>query len=249
MQGVAARTEPESLALTQSGSALGTPSYMAPEQRSNPSAVDQQADIYSLGVVFHEMLTGELPSGTISPPSRKTPMDPRVDELVLRALARQKEDRYRTAAEIRTCVWITMFVWCRRAWFTVALRRMPVLNAGPVSMAEPLLILAWKGVLAQCAVSVLWGVFGQVIMMAQMTRLLPNLPYPPGLTLLYFTDACLSPVLLSIALAVLLVRRELRRQETFFTPATAPAWMPRVAFLFVLFAVVSSLPHAIRGHV
>jgi serine/threonine protein kinase len=85
-------------------SALGTPSYMAPEQRSNPSAVDQQADIYSLGVVFYEMLTGELPSGTITPPSRKTPMDPRVDEVVLRAMARQKEDRYRTPAEIRTCV-------------------------------------------------------------------------------------------------------------------------------------------------
>jgi serine/threonine protein kinase len=95
---------PEDSALTQSGSALGTPSYMAPEQRSNPSAVDQQADIYSLGVVFYEMLTGELPTGNIAPPSRKTPMDPRVDDVVLRAMARQKEDRYRTAAEIRTCV-------------------------------------------------------------------------------------------------------------------------------------------------
>jgi tRNA A-37 threonylcarbamoyl transferase component Bud32 len=95
---------PQDIALTQSGNALGTPSYMAPEQRSSPSTVDSQADIYSLGVVFYEMLTGELPSRHVVPPSRKAPMDPRVDEVVLRALARHKEQRYRTAAEIRTSV-------------------------------------------------------------------------------------------------------------------------------------------------
>jgi serine/threonine protein kinase len=95
---------PADLALTQSGSALGTPSYMAPEQRSSPSTVDQRADIYSLGVVFYEMLTGELPTGNFARPSSRTPMDPRVDDVVMRAMARQKEQRFQSVKEVRTRV-------------------------------------------------------------------------------------------------------------------------------------------------
>jgi len=49
--------------LTQSGAKLGTLAYMAPEQIEKPAEVDHRADIYSLGVVFYEMLTGELPLG------------------------------------------------------------------------------------------------------------------------------------------------------------------------------------------
>jgi serine/threonine protein kinase len=92
------------VALTQACSALGTLNYMAPEQRVGPSTVDQRADIYSLGVVFYEMLTGELPVGRFALPSRKTPMDPRVDDVVMRALAKQKEKRFRSADEVKTCV-------------------------------------------------------------------------------------------------------------------------------------------------
>ena len=51
--------------LTATGAALGTPQYMAPEQLDTPGDVDHRADIYSLGVVFYEMLTGELPVGTL----------------------------------------------------------------------------------------------------------------------------------------------------------------------------------------
>jgi serine/threonine protein kinase len=90
--------------LTGSGLAVGTPHYMAPEQLDHPQDVDQRADIYSLGVVFYEMLTGELPIGRFAPPSQKTPVDPRVDEVVLRALERERERRQHNIAEVKTGV-------------------------------------------------------------------------------------------------------------------------------------------------
>ncbi|MCX6924769.1 MAG: serine/threonine-protein kinase [Verrucomicrobia bacterium] len=90
--------------LTATGAAIGTPNYMAPEQIEHPEDVDQRADIYSLGVVFYEMLTGELPIGRFAPPSQKTDIDQRIDEVVLQALARERELRQRSAGEVKTQV-------------------------------------------------------------------------------------------------------------------------------------------------
>jgi len=83
---------------------LGTPFYMAPEQKEWPGEVDHRADIYSLGVVFYEMLTGELPKGKFEPPSRKVLIDVRLDEVVLRALEKEPERRYQQVSEVRTQV-------------------------------------------------------------------------------------------------------------------------------------------------
>ena len=94
----------ENLTLTASGMAVGTPHYMAPEQLEHPQDVDQRADIYSLGVVFYEMLTGELPIGRFAPPSQKSSADVRVDEVVFHALEKEREKRFRTASEVKTSV-------------------------------------------------------------------------------------------------------------------------------------------------
>jgi len=87
--------------------AIGTPHYMAPEQVEKPQTVDHRADIFSLGVVFYEMLTGELPLGKFSAPSagpRGLQVDVRLDEVVFRALEREPNRRYQHASQVKTAV-------------------------------------------------------------------------------------------------------------------------------------------------
>jgi serine/threonine protein kinase len=78
-----------------------TPEYASPEQVKGEE-VTTASDIYSLGVVLYELLTGELPGAKLQPPSRKVQIDVRLDEIVLRALEAQPERRYQTAGEFRT---------------------------------------------------------------------------------------------------------------------------------------------------
>ena len=91
-------------ARTLTGARLGTPHYMAPEQIEHPGDVDHRADIYSLGVVFYEMLTGELPLGRFAPPSEKSSSDPRLDDVVFRTLAKEPSRRPQSAGDVKTQV-------------------------------------------------------------------------------------------------------------------------------------------------
>ena len=96
--------DPDALRLTGEGQVMGTPHYMAPEQLEHPLTVDHRADIFSLGVVFYEMLTGELPLGKFQPPSRKVQVDVRLDDVVLHALEKEPGRRYQHVSEVKTDV-------------------------------------------------------------------------------------------------------------------------------------------------
>jgi serine/threonine protein kinase len=90
--------------LTATHQVMGTPRYMAPEQMAGSHAVDQRADLYSLGAVLYEMLTGRAPVGHLEPPSQAAEVDARLDEIVFRALASDPDCRYQQASDLKRSV-------------------------------------------------------------------------------------------------------------------------------------------------
>jgi serine/threonine protein kinase/tetratricopeptide (TPR) repeat protein len=100
--------------ITIPGTVMGTPCYMSPEH-VNGHALDQRSDVWSLGVVFYQMLTGRLPfqgdhimalmKAIEAPPPSLRDLRPEVPEelerIVYKALAKQPEFRYQSAAELR----------------------------------------------------------------------------------------------------------------------------------------------------
>ncbi|MBZ4419843.1 serine/threonine-protein kinase [Myxococcus sp. RHSTA-1-4] len=95
------RAQDSRLQLTATAVAMGTLNYMAPEQRRDAKNVDGRADLFSLGVMLYEVLTGELPLGRFKLPSAKVPgLDPRVDAVVERLLETEPEARYARAGEL-----------------------------------------------------------------------------------------------------------------------------------------------------
>lgn len=100
--------------MTEAGSIVGTAQYLSPEQARGAS-VDQRSDLYSLGIVLYELLTGEAPfegdtpveiamkhlSQVPAPPSALRPeLPPELDMVVMRALAKEPDDRYQSAEEM-----------------------------------------------------------------------------------------------------------------------------------------------------
>jgi len=98
--------------ITDSDDGIGSPAYMSPEQWSNSFTVGPAADLYALGIVAYETLTGHLPFTAADPedyyhqhchaqvPSLGAGFDPALDEVFQRALAKRPEDRYRDALEL-----------------------------------------------------------------------------------------------------------------------------------------------------
>ncbi len=93
--------EPADMTLTGANQVMGTPHYMAPEQLRGSHTIDHRAYIYSLGIVFYELLTGELPIGRFEAPSEKLQIDVRLDQVVLRTLASDPDRRYQHASDVQ----------------------------------------------------------------------------------------------------------------------------------------------------
>jgi hypothetical protein len=100
--GLAKRFDAENSYRTQSGYGMGTPDYAAPEQFMGDASVDHRADIYALGVMIYQMITGTLPRGAWKPPSEKAAVDAFWDHIVARALQTDPHDRYASVSEIKT---------------------------------------------------------------------------------------------------------------------------------------------------
>lgn len=102
IEGVA-ESDPQFGASTVTGTVIGTPDYMAPEQKRGHD-VDHRADIYSLGVLIYEMLCRETPQGVFEPPSRRTGCDTRIDGIVVKAMQQAPERRYQSTKEMKADV-------------------------------------------------------------------------------------------------------------------------------------------------
>jgi tetratricopeptide (TPR) repeat protein len=139
-----AKREVGEITLTLEGQVLGTPAYMSPEQIRDPHAVDGRSDLYSIGVILYQLLTGELPFRGVTrmlleqvqydeprPPRRLNDKIPRdLETIALKCLAKEPERRYRTADELAADLrrWLTgepiharpvgrvarLSRWCRR---------------------------------------------------------------------------------------------------------------------------------------
>jgi tRNA A-37 threonylcarbamoyl transferase component Bud32/MFS family permease len=102
--GLAKLADPKNVTLTRTQQAMGTPHYMAPEQWERPNDVDHRADVYALGVVLYELLTGELPLGRFALPSEKGKGDARLDQVVVRSLAKDPADRFQNAGQMKAAL-------------------------------------------------------------------------------------------------------------------------------------------------
>ncbi len=95
------QTDTEIRSLTASRVVMGTPQYMAPEQLETPTDVDHRADLFALGVMFYEMLTGHLPIGRFALPSELNQGDAGLDAVVIRTLERDRALRFQDAGQIK----------------------------------------------------------------------------------------------------------------------------------------------------
>ena len=109
--GLAKKFDVKETMMTKEGLGMGTPDYAAPEQYDQLPDLDHRADIYALGVMFYQMLTGSLPRGAYKTPSERVPVDPRLDAVVSKAMQQDRNERYQTVAEFRKDIEHILATW------------------------------------------------------------------------------------------------------------------------------------------
>lgn len=148
-------------ALTQSGMAVGTPHYMSPEQVEGGNRLDTRTDLYSLGVILYQCLSGRLPFATHeiarllsqillespSPLATVVPgFDPELSRIVATAMARRADDRYQTAADLRRA----LIDWAPR----IRGSTLPTAEVPPVELARSATVFLRRGLLGCLAAAV-----------------------------------------------------------------------------------------------
>ncbi len=97
-----AKAASDTTGFTRSNMAVGTPDFVAPEALITGMQVDCRADLYALGVMLYQMLTGQIPRGAWQPASVVAPgTDPRFDQIIVKAMAYDRESRHQSAADLR----------------------------------------------------------------------------------------------------------------------------------------------------
>ena len=155
------------ITISTSGEVLGTPAYMSPEQAAGESqAVDRRTDVYSLGVVLYELLTGELPFRGNNqmvlyqllheeprPPralNHRVPQD--LERVCLKAMSKEPAHRYATARQMQedlgrylrsepvharpVGLWSRLWLWCRRPD--------RIREASTITVAMALMLAFWE---------------------------------------------------------------------------------------------------------
>lgn len=103
--GLAKAVHHESLMLTRTNQAMGTQDYVAPEATLPDMKLDARSDVYSVGVMLYQMLTGTIPRGRFESPSGVVPcLDRRFDAIVDKAMQADRDRRYSTAAEMKAAL-------------------------------------------------------------------------------------------------------------------------------------------------
>ncbi len=139
--GLAKVTAQETGGFTKTNTAMGTPDFIAPEALMPGMQVDQRADLYAVGVMLYQMLTGHVPRGRFQLPSFVVPeIDPRLDAIVDKAMQTDRERRYSTAIEMKTDVELFSQEKAKESSFAVPAQARSPAGVGPVKSRKLILL-------------------------------------------------------------------------------------------------------------